>query len=406
MAESAHPDGPSPECRLVFLAAQGERATPAITALLGAPLDWTRVATIAERELATAPLWHLLERHAASLVPTDVAAHLRRSSAVHDFRMNRLASRLAPAIDAVRRRGVAVLLLKGAAVAIRSGRGFTARPMTDVDLLVTPGEVSPAAEALIEAGWPMTTDPVLLDLLRHEHHLPHFVDPGNTGLRVELHTRLLPPDEPFDIHEAEVWRSSSPAPAPFEGARIAAPRFLMLHACVHFAWSHSMRFGAWRTFHDVMYLANDPAFDWREFTTLAARVKGSSSCYWTLRLARRLAGADVPDAVLHELEPPSPGWLQAALERHFIAAIVPGEGPPCPSLQLSRLLWISALRPRWSGFAHAGRYDPQQKWARALGTVSTETRGERFLRHLAGFRHWWRFAMRTFLNRPAGTVRP
>ena len=92
--------------------------------------------------------------------------------------------------------------------------------------------------------------------------------------------------------------------------------------------------------------------------------------------------------------------VQHALERHFIAGIVPGEGVACPSVWLSRHLWYLAIRPSWSGLGRDVRWDPERRWDRARGTLSTETRAAQIARHLASFREWRRFLARTFFARP------
>ncbi len=413
----------TPECRLVFAAAHVAPDAAAIAELARQPLDWGRVIAIAEMERATSPLWRVIERsfagtvargdgdnHAGGLLPRAAAEHLRRSAMVSDFRMLRLGARLQATLAALRERDVPVLLLKGAAMASSFHDGFTDRPMTDVDLLVHRADVPRAREAIIESGWPETTDPVLLSLLKDQHHLPHFVDPEPTGLRIELHTMLLPPDQPFVLDAERPWATARPAAAPFGNALVAEPHFLLLHACLHFAWSHTMRFGAWRTFRDASALVRSPAFNWDDFVALARETKGLTSCYWTLRLARRLSGVDVPPEVMRALAPPTSERVCRGLERHFISAIAPGEAPPCPSVKIARMLWLAALRPRWSGHADAGRIDPEHRWERARGTASTETLPQRVARHTRGIRYWWDFAARTLFTlsppRPRGTPTP
>lgn len=391
----------SPECRLVFASARLVPDASLVSDLLRGPIDWARVVIIAEREKATPVLWRMIEAVSASPadapvdIPPVAAAHLRRSSMVHDFRMLRLSTRIEKSISALHARGVPVLLLKGAALANSIYGSFTQRPMSDVDILVRTSDAPQAREALIESGWPETTDPLLLSLLSDQHHLPHFVDPEPTGLRVELHTMLLPPDQPFRFSTEQYWASAVPAKAPLGTALVPDPQRLLLHACLHFAWSHTMHFGAWRTFRDVDSLIVAPTFDWDTFVALARDSKGASCCYWTLRLAHRVCDVPVPAEVLRALAPPMGARMSAALERHFVAMIAPGEAPPCPSIKVARLLWLAALQPRWSGFSKAGRFDPEHKWERAHGTASTETLLQRSVRHATGIRHWWNFAWRT-----------
>lgn len=380
----------SAECRLVFRTADSSCEPAELASIAREVRDWERTLVIAEREMATAALWGGL-RHAAAALPAGVADHLRKSAMVSEMRMQYLSRRVQRTAQELRARGVPFLLLKGAAVGARTDPTFRTRPMGDVDLLVHRADTARASEAVIAAGWPRTTDPVLLELLQDAHHLPHFVDPQIPGLRLELHVALMPDDHSFAFSEAELWADAVPADEPFAGASVPSREHMLLHASVHFAWQHTMHFGAWRTFRVVAAVTEGSPFDWERFVRAAIAAKGATSCYWTLRLAERLCGLVVPAGVLARLAPPTPEWVRAALERHFIAGIAPGEAQASPSAKVTRLLWRTALRPKWSGHRAPGRHDPEQRWMRARGLQSTETFVQRLLRHLAGNRDWWRF---------------
>jgi len=201
----------------------------------------------------------------------------------------------------------------------------------------------------------------------------------------------MPDDNSFAFSEADLWAEAIPADDPFTGASLPSREHMLLHASVHFAWQHTMHFGAWRTFRVVGAVTEGSGFDWARFMHAAIAAKAATSCYWTLRLAERLCGIRVPMEVLARLAPPTPEWVRAALERHFVAGIALGEAEPSPSEKLTRLLWRAALRPKWSGHRAPGRHDPEQRWVRARGLLSNETFAERLARHLAAYRDWWRF---------------
>ena len=78
--------------------------------------------------------------------------------------------------------------------------------------------------------------------------------------------------------------------------------------------------------------------------------------------------------------------------------MMPGEGATSPSVKLARWLWRAALRPRWSGQANSGRHDPENRWAKAYGTASTETLAERLARHARNIGDWRRFFTETLLR--------
>jgi hypothetical protein len=380
----------------VFRSADPEASGSELVGLATAVRDWERVIFLADREVAAANIWRAL-RGAGVEVPPAVADALRKRAMISDLAMQHLARRAQETVRILGERGIPVLLLKGAAVGALTDVTFRARPMTDLDLLVHRDDVSRARAAVIDAGWPETTDPVLLDLLKDAHHLPHFVDPHLPGMRLELHVKLMPDDQPFAFSEADLWRDARPAPAPFTGASVPSAEHLLLHGCVHFAWQHTMRFGAWRAFRSLAAVVATPGFDWDRFVAEARAAKAATSCYWTLRLASRLGGLQIPAATLGALAPPTAAWLRDALERHFIAELDPTEGASSPSVKMTRLLWRAALRPRWSGHRAPGRLDREHRWERAYGTRSTETRPAQLLRHLRSYHDWWRFITGTLL---------
>lgn len=382
----------------MFRSADTRCGTEEFERLAAAVGDWDRAVTLADAEYASPGLWRALRSMRA--LPAPAAEYLRRAAMFSDFRMQQLAMRLQETVAAFAAAGVPVLLLKGAALGAFVDATFRLRPMTDIDLLVRLVDVPRARAALTAAGWRETDDPTLHAMIdAGHHHLAPFLDPRLPGLRVELHVSLFPDDHSFAFDESHLWRDASPAPAPFAGALVPSPEHLLLHACIHFAWQHTMVFGAWRTFRLAGAVILLPGFSWERFAESARSARAATSCYWTLRLARRMCALDVPTDVEARLAPPTPEFVRAALERHFIAALVPGEAPPSPSLGISRLLWRAALRPHWSGHRIADRWDPDLRWARALRGTEPEPLLARVRRHSVRARHWWDFVALTLFGR-------
>jgi hypothetical protein len=269
--------------------------------------------------------------------------------------------------------------------------------MLDVDLLVRPGDAMRAQAAVLASGWRERGDPVVVRLLEGHHHLPPFLDQGNTGLRLEIHTSLLPGGHPFALPDDELWASARPAPDAYAGALVPDPHHLLWHACVHFALSHAMQFGAWRTFSDASELLTRSLVDLDAFVALAKRSRAASACYWTLRLAKRMSEVAVPDEVLRQIEPPGSRFFKRAIERNFIADIALGEGPQCPSVTLSHALWRAAIRPRWSGHPTGDRFSVASHWEEELRGERPDPPTGRIVRHVTGAGHWWRFVRQTLM---------
>ena len=366
--------------------------------------DWDRVIAIAEREMATPHVARALHE-IGNGVPAATLDDARRRALAIEVRMQYLARRLQQSCVALAARNISFMLLKGAAVGALVDPTFRTRPMNDADILVRQADAGRASEALEASGWTSTPDEVLHELLEGAHHLPPFVDPQMPGLRLELHVAHLPANHPFAFDVSTLWRDARPAASPFAGALIPSPEHILLHAAVHFAWQHPMSFGAWRTFRVASIVTGMNDFSWDRFVNSATSSRASTSCFWTLRLANRLSGIDVPDDVLQRLTPPTPARLRDALERHFIASIAVGEMPVSPSVRLDHLLWLAAIRPGWSGHARSRHWDHENKWGQAYG-VRTESGWRRFVRHISGFRRWTSFLTGTLLGQRRGEQRP
>ena len=386
----------SAESRLVFRTASVS-CTPGEAAVLAADVrDWPRVVALAEVEMATGHVArHVLN---SPRVPDDAREELRRRTLALDLRMQYLSRRVQQLCAVFADRGIPFMLLKGAALGALVDPTFVSRPMKDLDILVRRDDVGRASEAIIAAGWRVSDDEVLHDLLADAHHLPPYVDPQMPGIRIELHVAHLPAWHPFDFTVDDLWRDARPASAPFQGASVPSPEHLLLHAAMHFAWQHPLVFGAWRTFRLLSEIDRDGKFDWFRFVAAAQSAKAVTASYWTLRLGARLSGIDVRPDILSRLAPPTPEWVMSALDRHFIATIAMGESPASPSFALDKRLWLAAIRPVWSGHPRPREWDPENKWGRAYGISSTETALDRVVRHTRTYRRWTDFVSKTLFG--------
>jgi hypothetical protein len=339
------------EARLVLLTSAGPTSDSdaEIRRLLSDDVEWTRVFGIALQQRATMPVWRRLSAVAADMIPDPVAGPLRRSAMVASFQQLHLRDRLVEVLRTLDGMGIRVLVLKGAALALTVYRSFEDRPMGDIDLLVDPEHAVRAQDALVQLGWQTTSDEVLDEFYREHQHLPALRDPSGTGVQVEVHTELFFQGHPFAFPVAALWRDSRRVPFASAVATVPSADHVLLHLCLHFAWSHMAQHGAWRTFRDLHAIAAAGDIDWDAFCRTARETRGVTACYWTLRLAAELTGFAVPADVLRRLAPPGTEALRALLARHFAMAVVPLSNVGCPSARMSKWMWEAALRPRWSG---------------------------------------------------------
>jgi len=313
-------------------------------------LNWVDLCRLAEREKAASVLWQRIEKLGAGNYPVEAATHLRKLARVTAFHMTYLEQLVTASAKALDEAGIDYALLKGAALACSVYGSFVQRPMIDVDILVKKSDGDFAVDALLSAGWVWRAEKPRDGDYSHLHHLPALVDP-NGMVSVEVHTSILPAAAPFNITTEQIFASARLVRFREFEVRVTDPVYLLLHSCIHFAWSHLFRSAAWRTFRDTTALISQYDFDWDKFVGLARSHKAESCCFWTLHLARELVGAPIPDGVLNALRPRLPALVLRTLARHFTLILTPS-GPSCPSVTLRRVMWTSGILPRASG--HSG----------------------------------------------------
>jgi hypothetical protein len=337
----------SPEARLLFLCAADSSRDAEIRQLLLSGLDWLELCRLAEAEKAVPVVWRRIERVAPNVLPADVEAHFRKLGRVVSFRMSYLEKLVIDSSNCLERAGIEHTFLKGAALGCAVYGSFADRPMVDCDVLVRAAQATPAVTALLEAGWVEQSAENRIGDYSRCHHLAPLLDANNL-VSAEVHTSLFSETAPFQIATDAVLASMQSAPFRDHTVRVPGPLYLLLHACLHLAWTPMFRSGAWRTFRDVMALSSNHDIDWGSFLKLVRSHRAETSCFWTLHLARELVGAHVPDEVMKVLRPSMPIALLRILERHLALILLPTP-TSCPSVTMRRVMWAAAIQPTRSG---------------------------------------------------------
>ena len=393
----------SPEARLLLLTIGQRTDTDAVLAAVREPsFNWHQLVWLADREKAVPRLRHVLRALPDGTVPTEHAAHLARIAQVTEFRMLRLEQLLANALDTLARENIDAVLLKGAGLAATVYGSFTARPMYDVDLLLRPDEAPRAWNALRKAGWVHDEEECPPEFYASHYHLPPLDDAQGTGLALELHSEptdgavLLPGDAVRNDARAVEIRGRR--------AYVPSPEHQVIHLAAHFAWTHGLASAAWRTFHDLERLISAGHVEWDAVVRAAHETRAVTSCYWTFRLARSLAGVAVPDEVLEALRPPRSARLLNVLERHYAGTLFRFSPGACPSVQLSQLLWSAGMMPRWSGHGPLRPWQRGQVWADSMGTGAAPSVSDRVKGHLDRSAQWGRY-LASLIRPPRGSTR-
>lgn len=187
----------------------------AVRKTLGARRFDVRVLLDRAERHATAPLLvRHLRAHADAELGPGLREELERRADGYRRRAVRMTLGLHRAVDALGRRGLPALLLKGPALAERLYGDVSARLYEDLDLLVPRDRLPEAAAVLEEAGWRPTSPPPVGTPARPGRTL---VSPG--GVECELHGAAFDRYHALPLAFADLRPDAAPARRYGGGAR-------------------------------------------------------------------------------------------------------------------------------------------------------------------------------------------
>ncbi|HEV6966177.1 nucleotidyltransferase family protein [Roseateles sp.] len=221
-------------------------------------------------------------------------------------RRERRARELLARLDrSAREAGLPLLAMKGSALLALGLYAPGERPMSDVDLLARPQDLTAADRVIQALGyerqtlWP-----------RHDVYEPKgwgsdraFGEHEANPTKIELHPAV---EEPLPLQEVDITASLFPA-APRAGVNpYASPAALMRHLLLHTAGNLCHRSVRLIQLHDIALLgATLDAGAWREALAPASDGRPAWWAVPPLALARRLFPGRLPEAVLDEAMAPA-----------------------------------------------------------------------------------------------------
>jgi len=263
---------------------------------------WCAAASLATTQQVPSLFFHgLKQKQWLSTAPPSVVEDLKnawRRIALHNLRLLADLRRIKDALDTD---GIAFIALKGIHLAAAVYKDPALRQMRDMDLLLKPRQLGPAADTLKGLGFRPRRDFDLNLELAAAKHLPPFVNANGTV--VELHAGITYPWAAYAIDAAVLWRRTISFPAAGTSLLGLSHEDLLLHLCLHTAFEHRFQFGL-RPFCDMAALIRRrPALDW-DFVIREAQARGwQKGVFLALVLAKTLVGAAVPDDVAARLRP-------------------------------------------------------------------------------------------------------
>lgn len=331
----------SPSARVLVAASDPDGGVARAHELPWSDVHWPTFVALTTFERAEFQVSRLLRAAPPGAVPDDVTKTMQDIFRVALFRSAGMAEAAGVAVDALASAGVPALWLKGAALAMQSADDFSVRNMGDLDVLVAPARHAAAVEALVKAGW---TDTGPHESYASHHHGAPLVWKGE--VRLELHSGLFPPRHPFFADSAEAWIGRG-LPVTWGARRVLVLRaaWHLVHASVHWAWSHEGEVGTWQYLHDVARLTagwgvGDPR--WADVISAADAIGARVPVGWGLWSASRLGGASVEDSVVGRLRSKS-SLLGGISEREWVLRAFQSPAAS-PSVTWSRFWWRRAMR--------------------------------------------------------------
>ena len=281
--------------------------------------------------------------------PEAPARHLAASILFCDAQHREVLREAKSIVHALSRLEIPVVLLKGTGYVAAQVRSAAGRIFTDVDILVPKESLSAVEATLMVDGW-ATTHHTEYDQ-RYYREWMHELPPMQHGRRqtvLDIHHAILPltarirPDSRLLIGD-------SVAASDVPGARVLAPRDMVLHSATHLFHNEEFSHGL-RDLSDIDLMTRQFAGGerfWEGLLQRASVLQLERPLFYAMRYARDLLATPVPAGVLAELArsaPPQP--LLAIMDACWHRALAPAHPAHADWLTPGALFGLY-LRSHW-----------------------------------------------------------
>lgn len=274
------------------------------------PLDWEYLLRAADYHGILPLLHQWIQSQQGIAVPPDISAQLSGAYWANHFRNRIFLEELARVLQNAAAAGIAVMPLKGAALTLCYYPTPALRPMSDLDLLVQPGDVMAMTNLLSRLGYaevsgaPVLLDERFYDAQRGERRFVAHKD----GCDVLIEFRIEPLDPLVDtlsaldpvldaaLHDRAAWMWTRCQDAMHERAPFAciSPEDLLLHVASHLTTRHRYFRLLWLYDLSLVITAHGNDLDWAYVGDAARRLRLSVPVHAALAAAQHLLGVPVP----------------------------------------------------------------------------------------------------------------
>lgn len=256
---------------------------------------WTRLVDDAAVHQVAPLVWRRLnESGDAEHLPAEARQRLEAEHTLAALRARSWRAQLDAILEVLAADSIEVTTLKGVHLAIHLYGFPAARPMADLDLLIRPEQGQRAMEAIVRLGYARPAGEAMSSYAAHRHY-PPLKRRGR--LPVELHTTVDPCEPPFRLSLEDVWARTQPDEMLNSGTRVLCAEDLLLHLSTHMGYSHLLGSSLVRVCDIAVWLDRfSSEVDWDAIVSRSRASGTGKFVYSSLELARRVLGAQVPEA--------------------------------------------------------------------------------------------------------------
>lgn len=202
--------------------------------------------------------------------------------------------------------GIDCLLLKGADLRIRLYGDASLRPMSDLDLLTSSGDISSVRSLLEYLGFslePLCADkrPGFRQAFTNELE---FLPPSADSLMVDVHWEVTGPAQFYRLSFAALWNKS--VLLDFQGSpvRVLSPEHALIHLCLHTREDSLIRL------IDLALALRTFSISWPYLLDEVKHFRCQAPVYLMLQAMAQISPVLVPESVLKVLSNYQPTWAE------------------------------------------------------------------------------------------------
>jgi hypothetical protein len=214
-------------------------------------------------------------------------------------------------LQALHRHGIQVILLKGADLRLRLYDDPAARPMADLDLLISKNQCAPARQVLESLGFslsPFCADPRPGFRQRFDHEL-FFMPPPGKKLGLDLHWEIWSEAGYYRLPCPDLHRRAEPLLYDGLPVKVLAPEHALIHLCLHLL-EHPY---ALIQVLDLALLIRRLPIKWPFFLAEASHFQCCAPLGQVLSQLARLVPESVPPEIIVELSRVRPDFWERVI---------------------------------------------------------------------------------------------